>query len=426
MRPIIGLCDCNNFYVSCERVFDPRLEGKAVGVLSNNDGCVIARSQEIKDLGVAMGTPMYQIPPDIRKQVMLRSSNYALYGDMSRRVTSTLRQHCPDVEVYSIDESFLHWDGFSIEDLDERCCRMRYEVRRNTGIPVSIGLSTSRTLAKVANHLAKKQPVFEGVCWLDPDAPSTRQILESWPVADLWGVSRRLEERLSLMGIETAWQLREAGPKHIRSRFSVVQEKLIWELRGHDCIETESLEPKQNIMTSRSFGRLTSSLEEVREAIRIHAQHGAEKLRRQGSVAQGVLVFLKTNKHRLDLGQYNPSMIVPLVTPSSDTSVILCAAKAGLDRIWLGGYRYMKCGVMMLDLIDDDRAPRDLFVGGDDKQEGKRKELLATIDKLNNLMGRDTVSFGGKREGAAWQLRNKFCSPKYTTRWDDLLVVNTD
>lgn len=426
MRTVIGLCDCNNFYISCERVFNPALEGRPVGVLSNNDGCVIARSEELKRLGIPMGMPLFKIPQQQRRHIILRSSNYALYGDMSSRVTATLRQQCPEVEVYSVDESFLMWDGFTIGEIDERCRQLCETVQRNTGIPVSIGLSTSRTLAKVANHCAKKNAIYQGVCWLDPDSSAVEQVLTGLPVDELWGVSRRLADRLAVMGITTAWQLRQAEPKYIRSRFSVVQEKLVWELRGRSCIDTEMATAKQNVMTSRSFGRLTDKRAEVREAIRMHAQRGAEKLRRQGSQAQGVLVFLKTNRHRQELPQYHPSLVVPLVTPSNDTAVLLAAAQRGLAKIWKDGFLYMKAGVMMLDLVDANTGPDDLFNATGSVQAERRQSLMTTLDQLNQRMGRNTVSFGGVRKEAAWHLKSDYLSQHFTTRWDELVEAKTD
>lgn len=423
MRSIVGLVDCNNFYVSCERTFAPHLMGQPVGVLSNNDGCVIARSEELKALGVSMGMPTHKIPREVRRRITLCSSNYALYGDMSARVTSLLRQHCHEVDVYSIDESFLHWPSAKEDDIVTRCLQMKYEIHRNTGIPVSVGLSTSRTLAKVASHLVKKQPAYEGVCYLDPEAPSTRHILENLPVDKIWGVSSRLKERLVLAGIHTAWQLREADPKWIRARFSVVQEKLVYELRGVSCIQAESSEPKQNIMTSRSFGRQTNRYEDVREALTLHAQHGAEKLRRQGSVAQAVMLFLKTNKHNLTQPQYSPTHVVSLVSPTDDTRPIIAAVQQGLSEIWREGFIYMKCGCMMLDLLDKERVHTDLFHTPDDAPE-QRQKLLSTVDKINQTLGRDTITFGvpldGKRADAVWHLRSQFCSPRYTTRWADI------
>ncbi|MGJ8518352.1 Y-family DNA polymerase [Carnimonas bestiolae] len=420
---MIGLCDCNNFYVSCERVFDPSLERRPVAVLSNNDGCLIARSQEVKDVGIAMGTPAFKLPPDVRRSIVLRSSNYALYGDLSRRVMATLGAYCPAVETYSIDEAFLFLDGFEPDALITHCRRLRQTVKRNVGIPVSIGLSTSRTLAKLANHEAKKNPAHRGVCWLDPHSTAMETLLSRLPVNELWGVSRRLADRLAVMGITTAWQLREADPKRIRARFSVVQEKLVWELRGHDCIETENVMPKQNIMTSRSFGNATTQWHEVREAVRLHAQHGAEKLRRQSSVAQGVMVFIQTNRHRSELPQYSPSIVVPLSIPSNDSAVILDAVKVGLAKIWRAGYQYVKAGVMMLDLIDAERTVEDIFDEQSDADRERRQGLMAAVDKLNQQWGRDTITFGGQRKAARWHLRREFLSQRYTTSWQELAVA---
>ncbi|WP_325051823.1 Y-family DNA polymerase [Modicisalibacter coralii] len=422
---IIGLVDCNNFYVSCERVFDPRLEERPVGVLSNNDGCVVARSQEIKDLGVAMGTPAFQIPHHVRRQCILLSSNYTLYGDMSRRVVATLRDFTPDVEVYSIDESFLGFDGFDLDGLEDHCQKLRYTVRRNTGIPVSVGLSTSRTLAKVANRIAKKQAVYEGVCLLEPDATVTRHLLERMPVTDLWGVAARTAIRLGELGIRSAWDLRQANPKRIRKHFNVVMERTVWELRGVDCIELDDMsKPKDNIMTSRSFGRLTGDKADLREAIRVHASRGAEKLRRQGSVARAMMVFLKTNRHREDLPQYNPSLVVPLPRPTDDSRIIVATALRALDAMYRRGYLYMKGGVMMLDLADKATLQHDLFDDPQSDAERARNErLMSVIDKINREHGRDAVSVGKPRAGNAWALRCQHRTPRYTTRWDELPIA---
>lgn len=421
---MIGLVDCNNFYASCERVFRPDWEGRPVAVLSNNDGCVIARSNEAKKL-VEMGAPAFKIPPTARRELILVSSNYTLYGDMSRRVTATLREFTPDVEIYSIDESFLGFDGFPLDQLEDHCQRLRYVVRRNTGIPVSVGLSTSRTLAKVANKLAKKIPVYEGVCLIQPDTDITRQILEDMPVTDLWGISGRLGQRLSQMGIVTAWQMREADPKRIRARFSVVQERLVYELRGIDCINTDDLgEPKKNIMTSRSFGRLSSDPREVRAAIRAHAARGAEKLRKQGSVTQAIQVHLKTNKHREDLAQYHPSFVVQLPHPNNDSRMIVGAAQAALTRIWRDGYRYMKAGVMMLDLTQADSLQHDIFDSPESDAERERSaKANAVMDELNRRMGRGTVRVGGTKGKADWKLKAGLLTQRYTTRWDELPVA---
>lgn len=295
---MIALVDCNNFYVSCERVFDPMLEGRPVGVLSNNDGCVVARSNELKALGVEMGTAMHLLPPAIRRQAVLLSSNYALYGDMSQRVTEVLGEFSPHVEVYSIDESFVGFQGFDPDSLEARGQAMRDTVRQWTGIPVCVGFAPTRVLAKVANQAAKKHPAYKqhGVCKLTADSEATKALLKQLPVTELWGVARRTGERLSVMGIDTAWDLREADAKRIRQRFSVVQERIVWELRGQSAIQLDDMSlPKKQIMVSRSFGRLTGNPHDLREALRHHAARAAEKLRKQQSVTSAVMVFLRTN-----------------------------------------------------------------------------------------------------------------------------------
>lgn len=422
---MIALVDCNNFYVSCERVFDPRLEGRPVGVLTNNDGCVIARSPEAKALGIDMGVPAHQIPPDLRRQLILLSSNYTLYGDLSRRVTETLTQYTPDVDVYSIDESFLGFDGFPREQLDDHCQAMRRQVRRDTGIPVSVGLSTSRTLAKVANHLAKKQAAYEGVCLLDPDSQATRRVLERTPVTDLWGVARRTGGRLADLDIHTAWDLRQADPKRLRRQFSVVMERTVWELRGVDCIELDDMHvPKKQIMTSRSFGRLTSNTQDMREAVRHHASRGAEKLRKQQSLASALLVFVKTNPFRNDLPQHSQSMVVALPRPTDDSRLIVRTAAQGLKALYRPGHRYQKCGVMLMDLCDRAFEQQDLLADQQSDAERARSErLMATLDRLNQAHGAGTVRLGMSSPNAAWHLRCAHRSPRYTTRWDELPIV---
>jgi len=422
---MIALADCNAFYVSCEKVFRPDLEGRPVGVLTNNDGCVIARSPELKALGVAMGAPAHMLDPHIKRQCVLFSSNYALYGDMSRRVTAVYHQYTPDVSVYSIDESFLGFDGFPGEGLEDHCQAMRLQVRQETGIPISIGLSTSKTLAKIANHLAKKEAACEGVALLPPESDTTRRVLERLPVTEVWGVARRTGLRLADMGIHTAWQLREADPRQLRRLFSVVMERTVWELRGRDCIELDDTsEPKKQIMTSRSFGRLTGDRQELHEAIRHHASRGAEKLRKQQSLACALVVFVKTNPFRPELPQHHESLLLALPRPTDDSRLIVQAASRGLDRIHRAGVAYQKCGVMLTDLVDRTHEQLDILADQQSDAERERSErLMATLDKLNRELGAGTVKLGGGRENAAWHLRCAYRSPRYTTRWEELPVV---
>ncbi|MCG7589663.1 MULTISPECIES: Y-family DNA polymerase [unclassified Halomonas] len=419
---MIALVDCNNFYVSCERVFNPKLEGRPVGVLSNNDGCVVARSQEIKDLGVAMGAPAHQIEPHVRKQCTLLSSNYALYGDMSRRVTDVLSQHTPHVDVYSIDESFLSFEGFPPDTLIDRCQAMRYQVRRDAGIPVSVGLSTSKTLAKIANHRAKKEPGFDGVMMMEPGSDDTRAFLQQLPVTEIWGVAGRSAARLRTLGIETAWQLREASPKHLRKHFNVVMERIVYELRGEDCIPLDDMEqPKKQIMVSRSFGRLAQNKTDLREAIRTHASRAGEKLRKQQGLAQAIMVFVRTNRFRQDLPSYSKSIVIPLPYATCDSRDLVRAAMAGLEQIFKSGIWYQKCGVMLMDLCDHHNEQLGLL--GEQQSDEKRErneKLMATLDKLNREHGKNTVRLGMPRKANAWELRCENRTPRYTTRWDEL------
>jgi DNA polymerase V len=423
---MMALVDCNNFYVSCERAFNPFLEGKPVGVLSNNDGCIVARSNELKALGVKMGSPMHLLPPLIRRQTVLLSSNYALYGDMSRRINEVLAEFSPHVEVYSIDESFVGFQGFEPGTLEERGQLLRQTVRQWTGIPVSVGFAPTRVLAKVANHAAKKNDAFRGVCLLEADSPVTIALLKQLPVTELWGIARRTGERLQVMGIETAWQLREADPKHIRRRFSVVQERIVWELRGQPAIHLDDMsEPKQQIMVSRSFGRLTSSPHDLREALRQHACRAGEKLRKQASVTNAVMVFVRTNPFREDLPQYRNRVVITLDRPTDDSRELVAASIQGLRKLWRKGYNYHKAGVMLLDLSPKANRQLTLAETPQTAKEAIRSErLMATVDKLNSELGRGVIQLGLPRKGNAWSLRSERRTPRYTTKWEELLLVH--
>ncbi|MGY4877840.1 Y-family DNA polymerase [Vreelandella aquamarina] len=382
---MIALVDGNNFYVSCERVFNPVLEGRPVGVLSNNDGCVVARSNELKALGVEMGMAKHLLSPHIRRQATLLSSNYALYGDMSRRVTEVLTEFSPDVEVYSIDESFVGFHGFNLATLEARGQRLRLTVRQWTGIPVCVGFAPTRVLAKLANHAAKKHPDYreQGVCLLTADSLATQTLLKQLPVTELWGIARRTSERLRVMGIDTAWQLRQAEPKHIRRHFSVVQERIVWELRGQPAIQLDDMsQPKQQIMVSRSFGRLTKSPHDLREALRQHATRAGEKIRKQRSVTSAVMIFVSTNAFRNDLPQYSNRVVVTLDQPTDDSRVLVRAAIQGLRQIWRKGYAYHKAGVMLLDLLPKANRQLTLMETSQTEAEVKRSErLMATVEK---------------------------------------------
>lgn len=425
---MIGLVDCNSFYVSCERVFQPRLVGQPVGVLSNNDGCVIALSNELKAMGIKVGTPAFELQHLTRQGRIHRlSSNYELYGDMSARVQDVLEEFSAGVEPYSIDEMFVRFGGFASEQRLEHARQLHDRVRQYTGIPVCVGVAPTRTLAKFANRAAKKIPAYRGVCVLEAGTLETRALLQRFELGDLWGVGRRLVERLTLMGIRTGWDLAQADPKRIRRKFNVTLERTALELRGISCIEMNDFhEPRQRIMTSRSFGKLTDNLGEIREAIRQHGQRGAEKLRSQDSLVRAVLVFLKTNPFRDDLPQYNPSLVVELPRPTDDSREILAAAGQALERIYRKGYLYQKGGVMLLDLVDANRQQLSLLDTPQSQADRARSEkLMATLDELNQKMGRDTVKLGMPSPGAAWHLRCARRTPRSTTRWEEIPKIKS-
>lgn len=420
---MIGLVDCNSFYVSCERVFLPRLRGQPVGVLSNNDGCVIALSAELKALGIKMGTPAFELQSMVRQQrIHLLSSNYELYGDMSARVQAVLEEFSAGVEPYSIDEMFVRFDGFDRDQLLEHARQLHDRVRQYTGIPVCVGVAPTRTLAKFANRAAKKIPAYRGVCVLKAESAETKALLQRFELGDLWGVGRRLVERLAVLGIRTGWDLAQADPKRIRRQFSVTLERTALELRGISCIEMNDFhEPRQRIMTSRSFGKLTDNLGEIKEAMRQHGQRGAEKLRSQGSLARAVLVFLKTNPFRQDLPQYTPSAVVELSRPTDDSREILRAAGHALQRIYRPHYLYQKGGVMLLDLVDSERQQLSIFDTPQSEADRQRSaKLMAAMDELNQRMGRGTVKLGTPSPGAAWHLRCANLTQRFSTRWDEL------
>ncbi|CAI3959288.1 Nucleotidyltransferase/DNA polymerase DinP involved in DNA repair (DinP) (PDB:4R8U) (PUBMED:16544291) [Commensalibacter communis] len=419
---MIGLIDCNNFYASCERVFNPELEGKPIGILSNNDGCVIARSNELKPL-VPMAMPAFKIPPHIKKQITLLSSNYELYGDMSQRVFSIVQDYIIDTELYSIDEAFLHLQHQ--RNPVEYCRNLRKIIRQSTGIPVCVGIAPTRTLAKIANHIAKKKVGSQGVYYLDPNASDFIKQLEQLPISEIWGIGRQLSAKLSNMGIRTAWQLRNLDAHFIGKQFSVVLERTILELRGTACIELEDIHtPKKNIMTSRSFGKATNNIDDLHDVIRLHASRGAEKLRTQQSLAQAILVFLRTNRFGEQQSQYHPSIVIPLLYPTNDTRHIITAAQEGVCRIFKEDYSYQKAGVMMLDIVDQNKRQLDFFSQTEDTETKTRSnQLMSTLDTINKKMGRNTISFGGINTNAQWNLKRDLLSQRYTTRWDELPVV---
>ena len=421
----IALVDVNNFYVSCERVFQPRLDGLPVVVLSNNDGCAVARSAEVKALGIAMGTPWHQMQ-DLVKQhgIIGLSSNYTLYGDMSRRTMSVLAQFAPDQEVYSIDECFLDLTPQPHLDATRVGQAIRQRVKQWTGLPVCVGIGPTKTLAKLANHLAKKRAEWLGVCdlaTLSPDALA--ETLATVGVREVWGVGRKLEEKLLGQGICTVADLRAMNPANARRQHSVVLERTVRELQGIACLDLEEVVPnKQQIIASRSFGAPVYDVGELAESVRAYMTRAAEKLRRQGSVAGAVGVWVETNRFRPQDPQYAPSLTVSLPEPTDDTLRLVGFATALLRRIYRTGFRYVKAGVMLLEIRERGVHQGSLFDATPALDE-RRARLMAVLDRAAQKWGRGTIAPGsaGLAEGRRWAMKRGNMTPAYTTRWDELV-----
>jgi DNA polymerase V len=422
MTRAIALVDCNNFFVSCERVFQPGLEGKPVVVLSNNDGCVVSRSQEVKDLGMKMAVPWYQMKDLARKHgIIAFSSNYSLYADFSNRVMSLLAQFSPDQEVYSIDESFLDLTGIP-DDHTQYAQRIRETIRRCVGIPVCVGIAPSKTLAKLANHVAKNNARFASIC--DFNALTEKELddlFSNIDVREVWGVGRRSTVRLNEMGIHSVLDLKRTSAKHMRETFSVVQERIVEELNGVSCLELDDVVPdKRQIICSRSFGTLTSLLPDLEQAVVAYATRAAEKLRQQHSLAGGIQVYIRTNPHKERDPQYQQVMLMPLSEPTDDTRLLCHAALHGLRQIYRTGYAYQKAGVMLTEIIPASARPQTLF--DDVEALDKSHALMRTLDHINRSMGSGTIKLLGEGMDTSWAMRRGNVSKRYTTEWNELVV----
>jgi DNA polymerase V len=418
----IALVDCNNFYVSCERVFNPNLEGKPVVVLSNNDGMAVARSAEVKALGIKMAEPWFKIK-DIaeRHGIIALSSNYTLYGDMSARVMSILSTFSPQQEIYSIDECFLDLGGFDPQSLMQYGQTIRQTVKRNTGIPVCVGIADTKTLAKLANHCAKKGYAgAEGVCDFGQLKDAERgQLFTKIPVGDVWGVGRRHTEKLLKIGINTIEDLRTSSPEYIRQQFSIVLERTVKELNGVPCIELEEAgTARQQIMVSRSFGTKVTGLADLSESIAQYTTTAAEKLRHDGSVASSLSVFIRTDPFRADESQYEKSIVVSLPQATADTTKLIAAALAGLKQIYRHGLLYKKIGVLLMGLHPKSSVQRTLF--DDSTAQAKSDSLMQVMDAINRKVGKGSVTTLASGGNHHWAMRRESKSPSYTSNWDEL------
>ena len=419
MSARFAIIDCNNCYVSCERVFNPKLIGVPVVVLSNNDGCVIARSQEAKDLGIKMGDPAFQNEGLFKKfGVQALSSKYSLYGDMSARVMETIRTMADRIEVYSIDEAFVSlepWQGA------EFARELRSRIRQWTGIPVSIGIASTKTLAKLANRVAKKDPALGGVFDLTA-AENPDEVLASIPCGDLWGVGRRLTPRLARVGIHTALDLKRAETAWARRTLGVVGERIVRELNGGSCLELEELPATQQGMCSaKSFGQPITALEDLESALATYAAGLAEKLRAGRLLASHLQVFLATNPFQPDRPQYTPAAHATLPEPTNHTPTLISAALGLLRQIYRPGYQYKKTGLFLTDLISETEVQLSLF--SKPGADPKRAALDEAVDLLNKRLGRNTVKYGAMGTNPKWGMRQARKSRNFTTRWLELPVA---
>lgn len=419
---MFALVDVNAFYASCETVFRPDLKGQPVIVLSNNDGCVIARSAEAKRLGIRMGAPYFKIKDELhRYNVNVFSSNYALYADMSNRVMTILEEIAPAVEIYSVDEAFINLSGVShCRVLEEFGREIRERIKRDTHLTVGVGIAQTKTLAKLANYAAKKWPQTGGVVDLS-DSHRQKKLMALVPVEDVWGVGRRISKKLNLMGINTAHDLSQQSTWVIRKHFNVVLERTVRELRGEPCLELEEFSPvKQQIVCSRSFARRITQYADMREAICNYAVRAAEKLREEHQYCRQISVFVRTSPHALDEEFYGNQATGKLLTPSNDTRDIIRMAMDALDRIWIDGHRYMKAGVILGDFFSQGVAQLNLF--DDFTPQANSESLMRVVDGINQS-GKGKLWFAGQGIQKPWAMKREMLSPAYTTRYSDLPVA---
>ncbi|HHZ8821798.1 Y-family DNA polymerase [Klebsiella michiganensis] len=420
---MFALCDVNSFYASCETVFRPDLKGRPVVVLSNNDGCVIARSAEAKPF-VKMGEPYFKQKDMFRRHgIIAFSSNYELYADMSNRVMTTLEELSPRCEIYSIDEAFCDLTGVrNCRDLTDFGREIRETVLRRTHLTVGVGIAQTKTLAKLANHAAKTwQRQTGGVVDLS-NLERQRKLMSLLPVDEVWGVGRRISKKLETMGIKTVLQLADTDIRFIRKHFNVVLERTVRELRGEPCLGLEEFAPvKQEIVCSRSFGGRITEYHEMRQAICSYASRAAEKLRGEHQYCRFISAFVQTSPFALNEPYYGNSASVKLLTPTQDSRDIIAAATKCLEAIWKDGHRYQKAGVMLGDFYSQGVAQLNLFDDNAPRQNSEK--LMEVLDHLNAKDGRGTLYFAGQGIQTAWQMKREMLSPRYTTRYNDLLVV---
>ncbi len=431
MDHVFALIDCENFYVSCERVFDPSLRGRPVAVLSNNDGCVIARSEEVKEAGVPMGAPLFKWREELDEiGTEILSSNYTLYADMSRRVHSLIEEEALALERYSIDEAFGALPELSRKNLSRVADRLRRRIRRHVGIPVRVGIGPTKTLAKVAdlNGKARKRAGWGQGVYVCPDEPKREELLKRVPVGDIWGIGSAYEEKLHQKGVASAAGFRALPGPWIRSEMTVVGLRTAWELRGRSCLDLELVRPdRKTLVRSRSFGERVETKANLREALAKHAQRAAEKLREEGLVAKGIKVFITTKRFG-DPPHYSNGVAGSLPEHTARASAFAGASRQLLEPIYRGGYGYKKAGVCLYDIRPSRPHQESLF--GEGRKEGE--DLMEAVDRINREHGKGAIGLaaaglpeGKGHLGREWTMKRQKRSPRYTTRWDELPVAHT-
>lgn len=420
MNKVYALIDCNAFFVSCERVFQPHLEGKPVVVLSSNDGCVIARSNEAKALGIKMGVPLFKIKDIVEKhKVHTFSPNFSLYGDMSSRVMETLKSFAPVMEIYSIDEAFLDLSAIPPHDLVSYGCHIRRVIKKWTGIPVSVGIGPTKTLAKVATHFAKTHPTG---CYALTTPERTVQALQDLPLPEVWGIGRQWSKKLASLGMNSALDLSQQDIRWLRKSFNVVLSRTALELRGIPCIDLEDHPSlKKSMISSRSFGTPVTNFDALREAVSFHASSLAQKLRQQGSKTSLISVYIQSNPFGDNV--YSNTRLVPLPFPSQDTSILIKAATSGLETIFREGIVYKKVGVTVLNLSPENDQQAFLFKEMNAEDSPKRQRLLQTVDQLNRRHGKGSLIFASEGFRKPWKARSSWRSPSFTQSWAQLMRV---
>lgn len=415
-----ALVDCNNFYASCERVFNPNLRHKPIAILSNNDGCVISRSDEAKALNLPMGAPIFKWESFCKaNNVTVLSSNYPLYGDMSQRIMTILQQFTPDVEVYSIDEAFLEFKGFNNTNFQDYGIQMRKRILKWTGIPTSVGVAPTKALSKVANKIARKFPEKTKGCYVIDSEEKRIKALKWTKLEDVWGIGRRLHLRLKAKGCITAYDFAQLSDTWVRKNFSITEWNLQKDLQGIPKIKLDEVKNKQAIATTRSFETTYSDLDNIKERISTFATRCAEKLRKQGSSCNMIYVLLSSDRHKKDLEQHRASLIISLPYPTDSTLVISHEAVKAIKEIFKSGIKYKRAGVIVMGLVPTDNHQLQLF----NSENPKHKPLMHTIDHLNKKYATNKVKLGNQDLKRTWKMRQERLSPRYTTNIKDVIVV---